>query len=115
MPFTRSLPGQQRLGAREQIDQNSAFLDISHVYGQTPCESQRLRAFTGGRLNVTISPFRGRDLLPQTNRQAECQAASGLCFDAGDSRVTENPGLSVLHTIVSFLIIPESGRKCKIR
>jgi hypothetical protein len=51
-------------------------------------------------MNITISPFRGRDLLPQTSRLAECQAASGLCFDAGDSRATENPGLSVLHTVM---------------
>jgi hypothetical protein len=100
MSFTRSLPGQQRLGAREQMDMNTAYLDLSHVYGQTPCESQRLRAFSGGRMNITISPFRGRDLLPQTSRLAECQAASGLCFDAGDSRATENPGLSVLHTVM---------------
>lgn len=30
-PFMRSLPGQQRLGPREQINQNSAYLDGSMV------------------------------------------------------------------------------------
>lgn len=30
-PFMRSLPGQQHLGPREQINQNSAFLDGSMV------------------------------------------------------------------------------------
>lgn len=100
LPFTRSLPGQQRLGAREQTDMNSAYIDASHIYGQSACDAQRLRAFSAGRLNSTTSPFRGQDLLPQTNRKGECQSASGLCFDAGDSRATENPGLSVLHTFI---------------
>ena len=101
MAFTRSLPGQQRLGAREQLDQNTAYLDASHVYGQTVCEAQRFRSFSGGRLNVTLSPFGGKDLLPQTNRQAECSAASGLCFEAGDFRSAENPALSTMH--IAFL------------
>ena len=98
MSFTRSLAGQQRLGPREQIDQNSAYIDASHIYGGTPCEARRLRSFTGGRLNATVSPFRGKELLPQTSRQAECQSSSRLCFEAGDVRAAENPGLSTLHT-----------------
>ena len=98
LPFTRSLPGQQNLGARQQVNQNTAFIDASHIYGQTVCDSNKLRAFSGGRLNSTLSPFGGQTLLPQSNLKPECQASSRLCFEAGDSRVTENPGLSVLHT-----------------
>ena len=37
--FTRSLPGQQRLGPREQLNQNTAFVDASQIYGQV--ETQR--------------------------------------------------------------------------
>ncbi|XP_065580760.1 uncharacterized protein LOC136040414 isoform X2 [Artemia franciscana] len=98
IPFTRSLAGQQRLGARDQVNQNTAYIDASQVYGETFCNSRKLRAFVGGRLNSTASPFRGKELLPQTSRMAECKASSGLCFEAGDARSSEQPGLTILHT-----------------
>lgn len=66
-PFMRSLPGQQHLGPRDQINQNSAFLDGSMVYGDTACLGRDLRAFHGGHLNVTVHPVRGKPLLPQVS------------------------------------------------
>lgn len=64
-PPPRSLPGQQTLGPREQINQNTAFLDASHIYGQELCEARELRAEQTGYLNVTRHPIRGKPLLPQ--------------------------------------------------
>ena len=64
--FFRSLPGQQTLGSREQINQNTAFLDASHIYGQEVCEGRDLRG-SRGLLNVTIHPIRGKPLLPRVN------------------------------------------------
>ncbi|RXG68404.1 Chorion peroxidase [Armadillidium vulgare] len=96
--FTRSLPGQQTLGAREQINQNTAFLDASHIYGQDICEGRELRT-SDGLLNVTIHPIRGKPLLPRKLGHPECKAESGFCFKAGDSRSSEQPGLAVIHTI----------------
>ncbi|XP_062547595.1 uncharacterized protein LOC134213069 [Armigeres subalbatus] len=97
-PFMRSLPGQQTLGPREQINQNTAFLDASQIYGENGCVAKGLRGFSG-RLNSTIHPIRGKELLPQTPIHPECKSPSGYCFAAGDGRASEQPGLTVIHTI----------------
>nr|CAD7432777.1 unnamed protein product [Timema monikensis] len=97
-PFMRSLPGQLTLGAREQINQNSAFLDASQVYGEHSCMARALRGF-GGRMNVTRHPVKGKDLLPQSPSHPECRAPSGYCFIAGDGRASEQPALTVIHTL----------------
>ena len=46
-------------GPREQLNQNTAFIDSSQIYGQNICDSDSLREFTGGRLNMTL-PSHGR-------------------------------------------------------
>ena len=97
-PFMRSLPGQQSLGPREQINQNTAFLDGSQIYGENNCICQKLRGFSG-RMNSTIHPTRGKELLPQSPHHPECKAPSGQCFIAGDGRASEQPALTVIHTI----------------
>lgn len=97
-PSMRSLPGQQTLGPREQINQNTAFLDASQVYGENNCICQKLRGFSG-RMNSTIHPIKGKELLPQSPSHPECKAPSGQCFIAGDGRASEQPALTVIHTI----------------
>ncbi|XP_049950718.1 uncharacterized protein LOC126457994 [Schistocerca serialis cubense] len=98
LPFMRSLPGQQHLGPRDQINQNSAFLDASQIYGEHTCLARQLRSF-GGRLNVTQHPVQGKDLLPNSPVHPECKAPSGYCFIAGDGRASEQPALTAIHTI----------------
>ncbi|KAK4874855.1 hypothetical protein RN001_014215 [Aquatica leii] len=97
-PFMRSLPGQQTLGPREQVNQNTAFLDASQVYGENDCVASSLKGF-GGRMNSTIHPIKGKELLPQSDHHPECKAPSGYCFIAGDGRASEQPALTVIHTI----------------
>ncbi|KAF5280247.1 hypothetical protein FQA39_LY18070 [Lamprigera yunnana] len=97
-PFMRSLPGQQTLGPREQVNQNTAYLDASQVYGENDCVARELKGF-GGRLNSTIHPVKGKELLPQSDHHPECKAPSGYCFIGGDGRASEQPGLTVIHTI----------------
>ncbi|KAF5284358.1 hypothetical protein FQR65_LT13575 [Abscondita terminalis] len=97
-PFMRSLPGQQTLGPREQVNQNTAFLDASQVYGENDCVLRGLKGF-GGRMNSTIHPIKGKELLPQSDHHPECKAPSGYCFIAGDGRASEQPALTVIHTI----------------
>ncbi|KAL7044613.1 hypothetical protein ACKWTF_002002 [Chironomus riparius] len=97
-PSMRSLPGQQSLGPREQINQNTAFLDASQVYGENGCVARQLRG-SSGRLNTTIHPTRGKELLPLSPSHPECKSASGYCFIAGDGRASEQPGLTAIHTV----------------
>ena len=95
--FTRSMPGQLTLGFREQMNQITSFADASNVYGSDICEMRELRTFFGGRLNSTRLR-RGKDLLPQTAENSECKSETGLCFEAGDARNSEQPVLTALHT-----------------
>ncbi|EFX88723.1 hypothetical protein DAPPUDRAFT_304755 [Daphnia pulex] len=99
IPFTRSLPGQLTLGHREQLNQVTAFVDGSHTYGSDVCEMRKLRAFVGGRMNSTRHPIRGKDLLPLTSEHLECKSPSGVCFTGGDTRASEQPGLTSIHTM----------------
>ncbi|XP_029671831.1 uncharacterized protein LOC115240676 isoform X2 [Formica exsecta] len=97
-PSMRSLPGQQHLGPREQVNQNTGFLDASVVYGENSCICNILRGFNG-RMNITANSRRGRDLLPQSATHPECKAQSGYCFIGGDGRASEQPALAVMHTM----------------
>ncbi|XP_026292684.2 uncharacterized protein LOC113217054 [Frankliniella occidentalis] len=101
LPVTRSTPGQLTLGHREQLNQLTAYIDGSFMYGSDPCTARSLRALSGGRLNVTLHPAgRGlKPLLPQIDNHPECKAPSGHCFFAGDPRSSEQPGLTVMHTL----------------
>jgi peroxidase len=96
-PSMRSLPGQQSLGPREQINQNTAFLDASQVYGENNCVCQKLRG-SSGRLNSTVHPVRGKELLPLSPSHPECKSESGYCFIGGDGRASEQPALTAIHT-----------------
>ncbi|XP_046386027.1 uncharacterized protein LOC124155895 isoform X2 [Ischnura elegans] len=100
IPVIRSLPGQLTLGVREQLNQVTAYVDASFVYGSDVCEARALREFSGGRMNVTRNTARGlKPLLPTTATHPECKSDSGLCFRAGDARSSEQPGLASLHTL----------------
>ena len=98
IPSMRSLPGQQHLGPREQINQNTGFLDASVVYGENSCIADVLRSFNG-RMNITKHPNQAKDLLPQSATHPECRAPSGQCFIGGDGRASEQPGLAMMHNM----------------
>uniref|UniRef100_T1IHP0 Peroxidase n=1 Tax=Strigamia maritima TaxID=126957 RepID=T1IHP0_STRMM len=99
LSFVRSLPGQLTMGPREQINQITAFVDCSHIYGSDLCDAKKLRSFSQGQLNITRNPAGKKDLLPETNQNKECKSLAGLCFDAGDKRASEQVGLAAMHTL----------------
>ncbi|CAG0923981.1 unnamed protein product, partial [Notodromas monacha] len=100
LSFTRSLPGQLTLGYREQVNQVTAFIDGSAVYGADLCESRKLRTLKDGLLRVLEGTKHvGQPLMPRVDSDKECKAPSGFCFTAGDGRSNEQPGLAVMHTL----------------
>lgn len=87
-----------QLGPRQQLNKNTAYLDLSHVYGNTPEQATKLRAFQGGLLRVSIGR-NGEILLPVAGPSAQEQC-SGTCFVAGDSRANQHPALTALQTLL---------------
>ena len=97
LPFTRSLGGQQELGPREQINIVSSYIDGSMVYGNQESTNKLLRQ---GHLLRHSLTSEDSQLLPLATNIPDCRAASGHCFLAGDQRANEQPGLTVLHTLL---------------
>ena len=96
LPFTRSLAGQQELGPRQQVNVLTAYIDGSMLYGSEDSRNLRLR---DGHL-LRSSRVGQSALLPLQTDIADCRAASGHCFLAGDERANEQPGLTALHTVM---------------
>lgn len=71
------------LGPREQINQVTALLDASGVYGSSMQEAEKLRSFMGGELR-TVRSAAGRELLPPDTEQTYCKSSGkSRCFLAG--------------------------------
>lgn len=103
MNFVRSAPCPLcNLGPREQQNVATSFIDLSTVYGSSRTDAIRLRSYQGGYLKFQKNRC-GRDILPVTPTpwQDQCSAPhrNMLCFDAGDPRVNQHPGLMVFHTL----------------
>ncbi|XP_063589602.1 chorion peroxidase-like [Penaeus indicus] len=101
--FVRSLIANQGcvLGPREQVNQVTAYLDGSSVYGSRSQLARDLRLRSGGQLNRTAARRSGRGhLLPVMECEGdEGGATGGDCFMAGDVRVNEQPALASMHTL----------------
>jgi len=98
---------------REQLNQVTSFLDASTVYGSADQEMETLRdrSANKGQLRVGEESIPGKHFLPiednlipeemESDRRCIGRAATVFldCFIAGDFRVTEQPGLTTLHTL----------------
>jgi peroxidase len=105
MPFRRSVfdAATGTTTPRAQINEITAYLDGSNVYGSTPRRAAWLRTGVGGLLKVTPTPL--GDLLPfndGTQPNAGSPEVPDLATDlfvAGDIRANEQPTLACLHTL----------------
>ena len=81
-------------GPRQQVNQITAFIDASSVYGSDELRAETLRDDTG-KLNVSAGnlPMLNRAQLPNA------PTTDPSLFLAGDVRANENIGLTSLHTI----------------
>lgn len=87
---------------RQQINQISAWIDGSMVYGSDTERAAALRTFTGGKLTVRTTEV--GNLLPLNdqslpNANDAHRVADDQLFLAGDVRVNENIELTSLHTL----------------
>ena len=101
--FVRSAPCPLcTLGPREHQNLATSFIDLSTVYGAGADDTVRVRAHKGGLLSAGVNKC-GKPILPPSRNPASDQCSSPhksiLCFDAGDARVNQHPGLQTMHTL----------------
>lgn len=88
--------GTQDTGPRQQINQITAFIDGSMVYGSDDVRAAELRSFADGKLRVTednLMPVNSGDL-PNADNGPDL-----TLFLAGDVRANENVALTAMHTV----------------
>ncbi|CAH0553301.1 unnamed protein product [Brassicogethes aeneus] len=106
MNFVRTITNRDRncVGGHtpaEQLTNVNHFLDLSIVYGNTAQLNQQLRQFRGGRL--IVERRNNQEWPPRaTNASGTCsiQSQQEACYLAGDTRVNQNPQLTLLQIVL---------------
>ncbi|XP_027236746.2 salivary peroxidase/catechol oxidase-like [Penaeus vannamei] len=105
MEFIRSASAPRcHFGPREQMNERTAYIDGSQIYGTSDEMMKSLRTMEDGLL-VTQITKEGTELLPPIkdlsnacNREEKADADQ-FCFQAGDMRVNEQILLTLFHTV----------------
>ncbi|XP_053945852.1 chorion peroxidase [Anastrepha ludens] len=103
--FVRSAPASTgHFGPRQQLNQATAFVDGSVVYGNTDQRQRHLRTMLNGTLRMYITSD-GRELLPLSTdlddgcNRVEMTREGKYCFESGDDRSNENLLLTSMHLL----------------
>jgi peroxidase len=112
LPFQRSKydpsTGTDRNNPRQQVNELTAFLDASGVYGSTEDRALALRTLSGGTLRTSdgnLLPLNTLGLPNVDNGTAHPEQY----YAAGDMRANEQPGLTAMHTV----FLREHNRWCE--
>lgn len=100
MHFLRSVAAPRSdctFGPREQLNQVTAYIDGSSVYGSSENITKVLRSFEGGMLKW--SRIGGGEMLPR-KRTVPCANSETTCFASGDKRSNQNSLLTVMHGLM---------------
>ncbi|PAV77567.1 hypothetical protein WR25_09840 isoform A [Diploscapter pachys] len=96
---SRSSPicGSGKTKPRQQLSENTGYIDASPIYGSSVHDSQKFRNGNTGFLKLPM--FNGMLTLPFDQTKCRNRADCNVVFTAGDSRVNLFVGLSAWHTI----------------
>ncbi|KAI2802967.1 hypothetical protein BLOT_007090 [Blomia tropicalis] len=109
MHFVRNSPSPRTgcsLGHREQMNTLTHVIDASMVYGSSLERAKELRTFQDGRMKTSF--IHNQPFLPfnrNSNTSDDCtinprETNQFKCFEAGDGRVNEQTGLTMIHTLL---------------
>jgi peroxidase len=100
---------------KEQINKQTAFLDLSSIYGTDNTSSNSLRTFSNGLLITQMIPNNTRPVFksapyPANSNQCLRDTPNTPCFQSGDSRMNLNTAI----TSVSVLLLRQHNRIAQI-
>ena len=113
IPLIRSAPSPDSchnvIFPREQVNEITAYIDASNVYGSDEALAERLRTNSGGLLKTNFDgqslPFdfscnpKSKDPKKKCEPSPPCMGPICFCFVAGDRRSTEQTFLTTMHTL----------------
>ncbi|CAJ0581248.1 unnamed protein product, partial [Mesorhabditis spiculigera] len=85
------------LSPREQLNENTAYIDGSAIYGSSPKDLFKFREGRTGLLRVV--PFNNQNVLPFDQSKCKQEAGCLASFTAGDIRANLFIGLSSFHIL----------------
>ena len=119
IPFTRSA-ALEGSSPRDQVNQNTSYIDASQIYGSDEERATWLRSFQDGKLRVSagnLLPYNTTDgefdsptdpSAPMMERNIDRNGNLITLAVAGDIRANEHPNLTALHTV----FVREHNRLC---